>query len=88
MIKIGLTGGIGSGKSTVSSILISNGFKVIDADLVAKQVLIIYPEILEKIKDEFGQGYFDWRGEFKRKEFGNRRREEYIIRIPYSLGYW
>ena len=38
MIKIGLTGGIGSGKSTVSSILISNGFKVIDADLVAKQV--------------------------------------------------
>ena len=66
MIKIGLTGGIGSGKSTVSSILISNGFKVIDADLVAKQVLIIYPEILEKIKDEFGQGYFDWRGEFKR----------------------
>ena len=58
MIKIGLTGGIGSGKSTVSSILISNGFKVIDADLVAKQVLIIYPEILEKIKDEFGQRVF------------------------------
>ncbi|MDD5793954.1 dephospho-CoA kinase [Clostridium sp. HCP1S3_B4] len=77
MIKIGLTGGIGSGKSTVSSILISNGFKVIDADLVAKQVLIIYPEILEKIKDEFGQGYFDWRGEFKRKEFGN-----HIFRFP------
>lgn len=77
MIKIGLTGGIGSGKSTVSSILISNGFKVIDADLVAKQVLVIYPEILEKIKDEFGQGYFDWRGEFKRKEFGN-----HIFRFP------
>ena len=52
-------------------------FKVIDADLVAKQVLIIYPEILEKIKDEFGQGYFDWRGEFKRKEFGN-----HIFRFP------
>lgn len=77
MIKVGLTGGIGSGKSTVSSILISKGFKVIDADLVAKAVLEKYPQILNQIKSEFGEGYFNWRGEFKRKEFGN-----HIFRFP------
>ena len=33
--------------------------------------------LIQKIKDEFGQGYFDWRGEFKRKEFGN-----HIFRFP------
>ncbi len=90
MIKIGLTGGIGSGKSTVSKMLIDNGFKVIDADNISKEVLIKYPEIIDKIKIEFGTGFFDWRGEFRRREFGNhifrfpkqRKKYEDII-IPY-----
>lgn len=77
MLKIGLTGGIGTGKSTVSRMLITSGFKVIDADLVAREVLNQYPEILEKVRIEFGEGFFDWRGEFRRKEFGN-----HIFRFP------
>ncbi|MGL5351947.1 MAG: dephospho-CoA kinase [Clostridium sp.] len=77
MIKIGLTGGIGSGKSTVSKILKENKFSVIDVDVIARDVLINYPEILEKVKIEFGSGFFDWRGEFRRKEFGN-----HIFRFP------
>jgi len=77
MLKIGLTGGIGTGKSTVSKILFVAGFKILDADLVAKQVLATYPEILERVKIEFGEGFFDWRGEFRRKEFGN-----HIFRFP------
>ena len=77
MIKIGLTGGIGSGKSTVSKMLIDKGFKVIDADNIAKEVLVKYPEIIDKIKIEFGTGFFDWRGEFRRREFGN-----HIFRFP------
>lgn len=77
MIKIGLTGGIGSGKSTVSKMLSDKGFKVIDADNIAKEVLIKYPEIIDKIKIEFGTGFFDWRGEFRRREFGN-----HIFRFP------
>ncbi|EOR26048.1 dephospho-CoA kinase [Clostridium sartagoforme AAU1] len=90
MIKIGLTGGIGSGKSTVSKMLTEKGFKVIDSDDISRDVLIKYPEILEKIKIEFGSGFFDWRGEFRRREFGNhifrfpkqRKKYEDII-IPY-----
>ena len=77
MIKIGLTGGIGTGKSTVSKMMISAGIKVLDADLVARNVLQVYPEILQKIRIEFGDAYFDWRGEFRRKEFGN-----HIFRFP------
>ncbi|ATD55447.1 dephospho-CoA kinase [Clostridium chauvoei] len=90
MIKVGLTGGIGSGKSTVSKMLIEKGFSIIDADKISKDVLEKYPEILEKVKIEFGSGFFDWRGEFRRREFGNhifrfpkqRKKYEEII-IPY-----
>ncbi|SFU54283.1 dephospho-CoA kinase [Clostridium sp. DSM 8431] len=77
MLKIGLTGGIGTGKSTVSAMFISSGFKVIDADLIARDVLSRYPEILDKVRIEFGEGFFDWKGQFRRKEFGN-----HIFRFP------
>ena len=47
------------------------GFEIIDADIIARDVLKKYPETLEKVKIEFGAGFFDWRGDFrKRKEFG------------------
>ncbi|OOM72893.1 dephospho-CoA kinase [Clostridium sp. BL-8] len=77
MIKIGLTGGIGTGKSTVSNILKAEGFKIIDADAIAKEVLEKNPKILEMVRAQFGAGFFDWRGEFRRKEFGN-----HIFRFP------
>lgn len=77
MIKFGLTGGIGTGKSTVSKIFISEGIKVIDADLIAREVLEKNPSIYDTIRAEFGSGFFDWRGEFRRREFGN-----HIFRFP------
>jgi len=77
MIKIGLTGGIGTGKSTVSNILKSEKFKIIDSDNIAKEVLEKNPQILEMVRTQFGIGFFDWRGEFRRKEFGN-----HIFRFP------
>ncbi|WP_238886317.1 dephospho-CoA kinase [Clostridium sp. YIM B02551] len=77
MLKVGLTGGIASGKSTVSGFLRESGFKIIDADTIAKDVLKKYPEILKRVRIEFGEGFFDWRGEFRRKEFGN-----HIFRFP------
>ncbi|OOM74571.1 dephospho-CoA kinase [Clostridium puniceum] len=77
MIKIGLTGGIGTGKSTVSSILKNEKIKIIDADCIAKEVLEKNPQILEMVRTQFGSGFFDWKGEFRRKEFGN-----HIFRFP------
>lgn len=71
MIKIGLTGGIGSGKSTVSDMLRSEGYDIIDADVVTKEVLKKYPEILKQVEEQFGTGFFDWQGNFRTREFGN-----------------
>lgn len=71
MLKIGLTGGIGSGKSTVSLMLKKKGFPIVDADIVAREVLETYPQILEQVKKHFGHSFFDENGKLKRKEFGN-----------------
>ncbi|SFD38192.1 dephospho-CoA kinase [Clostridium uliginosum] len=84
MIKIGLTGGIGTGKSTISNIFKSENLNVIDADEIAKEVLEKNPQILESVRTEFGAGFFDWRGEFRRREFGNHIFKFIKQRIKYE----
>ena len=71
MIKIGLTGGIGSGKSTVSDILREHDISIVDADIIAREVIEKYPVIIEKIKCIFGERFIDLSGKLRRKEFGN-----------------
>lgn len=71
MLKIGLTGGIGSGKSTVSKLISEKGIAVIDADAIAREILILYPEVLINIRTQFGDSFFDSNGLLKRKELGN-----------------
>lgn len=90
MIKIGLTGGIGSGKSTVSNLLKEKAIPVIDADKISREVLERYPELSEKIKNQFGSEFFDKDNKLKRRELGDyifkneasRLKMEEII-IPY-----
>lgn len=57
MLKVGLTGGIGTGKSTVSKFLKDAGFPIIDADVISREVLDKYPDILKRIRKEFGEGF-------------------------------
>lgn len=52
---IGLTGGIATGKSTVSNILISKGYALIDADKIARQVTEINRPAYLKIIEQFGE---------------------------------
>ena len=54
MLRVGLTGGIGSGKSTVSAQLTSLGAVVIDADAVAREVVEPGTPALGAIADRFG----------------------------------
>ena len=77
MLKVGLTGGIATGKSTVSNMLLEAGFAFIDADIVAKEVFEIYPSLIGDIKDTFGEVFFNEDGSLKRREFGN-----YIFKYP------
>ena len=54
MRKVGLTGGIGSGKSAVSRLLAARGAVVVDADLVAREVVEPGSEGLKRLAQEFG----------------------------------
>jgi len=54
MVEVGLTGGIGSGKSEVARLLASYGAVVIDADVLAREVVQPGTPGLAKIVEEFG----------------------------------
>lgn len=66
MLKIGLTGGIGSGKTTVANIFKVLGVPVFDADSVAKQVMETNPELKQKLVKQFGEPVFT-EGKLNRK---------------------
>lgn len=51
---VGLTGGVGTGKSTVSRILRERGYDVIDLDMISHEV-IRFPQVVEKIVENFGR---------------------------------
>ena len=68
-MRIGLTGGIASGKSTVSLYLASLGMEIIDGDLLAREVLVLYPEILTYLQDTYGDLIFQ-EGQLDRRALG------------------
>ena len=61
MLRVGLTGGIGSGKSTVSAQLASLGAVVVDADAVAREVVEPGMPALAAVVDRFGPDVVDRR---------------------------
>ena len=67
---IGLTGGIGSGKSVVSQYLENLGYPIVDADLVAREVVAPKSEGLEGLVKIFGQGILTEAGELNRQVLG------------------
>lgn len=69
---IGLTGGIGSGKSTVSNYLIQKGYPVIDADKIAREIVQPNSDILIKLVDCFGEIILNPDGSLNRKLLANK----------------
>lgn len=70
MLRIGLTGGIGSGKSTVSRRLAELGAAVVDADLIAREVVQPGESALEQIRARFGKQVFAADGSLDRPALG------------------
>ncbi|MCX8130147.1 MAG: dephospho-CoA kinase [Clostridia bacterium] len=71
MKVIGVTGGIGSGKSTVTKILSDFGAEVIDADIIAWKIVEKGQEALQEIVKHFGEEILTESGELNRKKLGN-----------------
>ena len=68
---IGLTGGIGTGKSTVSDYLKKNGCMIIDADEISRKMTAKGAPALAVIKKTFGDRYVSADGELDRKALGD-----------------
>lgn len=67
MLKIGITGNIGSGKSTVARVFEILGVKVFYADAEAKKVMTADQLLIEEIKTAFGAEAYSVNGELNRK---------------------
>ncbi|MBV7428452.1 MULTISPECIES: dephospho-CoA kinase [unclassified Acidovorax] len=65
-LRLGLTGGIGSGKSTVGHVLASLGASLIDADQIAREVTGPHGAAMEAIRATFGSGFVDASGALDR----------------------
>ncbi len=90
MLVIGLTGGIGSGKSTVSELFAELGVPVVDMDVIAREVVEPGKPGLEEITREFGPGILDTAGRLDRaalreQVFASQEKREKLEAILHPL---
>lgn len=92
MLKIGLTGGIGSGKTTVANLFAARGVPVIDADQIAHSMVEPGQPALGQIVEEFGQAIVAKDGGLNRDElrkivFASQARKKRLEAILHPLVY-
>jgi dephospho-CoA kinase len=68
VIKVGLTGGIGSGKSTVAAMFVARGATLVDADAIARELTEPGEPALHSLVDEFGPEIIAADGTLRRAE--------------------
>ena len=88
MYLVGLTGGIGSGKSTVAARLVEHGAELIDADQIAREVVLPGNPAFEKIVEHFGAEILDVEGFIDRPKlgaivFGDQRKRTLLNEITH-----
>ena len=71
MILVGLTGGIGSGKSTISSLLEGKGAIIIDADAIVREVQLPGSPVLTELAEKFGSSVLAADGSLDRQAVAN-----------------
>ncbi|ADU50549.1 dephospho-CoA kinase [Thermaerobacter marianensis DSM 12885] len=71
-VLIGLTGGIGSGKSAVARMLVELGAAVVDADAIAREVVEPGQPALTRLVEAFGEDILTPSGELDRRALGRR----------------
>jgi dephospho-CoA kinase len=71
VILVGLTGGIGSGKSTVSSLLADKGAVIIDGDAITRELQLPGQPLLQVIAERFGSEVIDHEGALVRQRLAD-----------------
>lgn len=89
MIIIGITGGSGCGKTTVSDMVRNEGVEVLDCDIIARKTTQAKMPALEEIRKSFGDEYIKENGELDRKKtaelvFSDKSRLEELNRITHK----
>lgn len=90
MKLIGLTGGIGTGKSTVARILRLRGYEVYDCDLEAKRLMDESLEVRRSLRDHWGEDIYSAEGELDRRKvaeyvFDDRREKAWLDSLVHGL---
>lgn len=80
MLKVGITGGIGSGKSTIAKIFATLGIPVFNADAEAKKIMETNNEIREKIIETFGANTYS------NKQLNRKVLANIVFNNEYELG--
>jgi dephospho-CoA kinase len=70
MLSVGLTGGIASGKSLAAQLFVQKGASLIDADLIARDVVCPGAEGFQPVIDAFGSGIITASGQLDREKLG------------------
>jgi dephospho-CoA kinase len=68
VLRVGLTGGIGSGKSTIAALLATCGARIIDADAISRELTGTGGNAIHPIAQAFGRSFIDEDGALKREE--------------------
>ena len=87
---VGLTGGIGSGKSTVAALFAAHGVRIIDTDLISHRLTQAGGEAVPALRDAFGASYINGQGALDRNRmrelvFGNSSEKKRLEAILHPL---
>ncbi|PHR88133.1 MAG: dephospho-CoA kinase [Moritella sp.] len=90
MYVVGLTGGIASGKTTVADLIAAQGINLVDADIVAKDVVAIGSDGLKQISAHFGEQILQDdgslnRGLLREKIFSNDANKQWLNNLLHPM---
>lgn len=71
-MRLGLTGGIGCGKSTAGKFFAEEGFRRVDVDAIVREEVLTQPSVVARIAERFGPGVLTAGGAVDRARLGER----------------